>query len=82
MMRLDLPCEVSPDTSLVEIVGNHRVLIENQIGIQNYSRSHITVNVRQGLVCISGENLELQQMTKNQLVITGDVFGISFADWG
>ena len=82
MMRMDLPCEVPPGTSLVEIIGNRRIFIENQMGVFSYSRCSITVKVRCGFVCVTGENLELQQMTKDHLVISGLIFEISFADRG
>ena len=81
MMQMDLPCEVPPGSTLVEVIGNHRVLVENQVGVYSYSKSNISVRVRHGLVCIEGENLHLQQMTQKHLVITGLIFGISFVDW-
>ena len=80
-MGMELPGEIPPGMSLVEIVGNSRVLIENQVGVCRYDRSNITVKVRQGLVCVSGENLELRMMSKNQLVITGVVFSVSLSEW-
>ena len=81
LMGLDLPHEIPYGCSLIEIIGNSRVLIENQAGVCCYDRSAITVRVRQGLITITGENLELCQMMKNQLVITGKIFSLSLTDW-
>ena len=81
LMKMELPNEVPPGSSLIEIVGNHRVFVENQVGVCSYSRSSITVKVRQGAVCIVGENLELKQMTRSHLVITGVIFGVTLTDW-
>ena len=82
MMRMDLPCEVTPGSSLVEIIGNRRVFIENQMGVSSYSQCSITVKVHCGFICVTGEDLELQPMTKNHLVITGVIFAVSFANRG
>lgn len=81
LLKLELPGEIPPGWPLIEILGNRRVLIENQTGVCSYDRCNITVRVRQGLIVISGENLELREMTKNQLVITGLIFGVSLTDW-
>lgn len=81
LLELDLPSEVPPGWPLVELFGNRRVLIENQNGVCCYDQRKITVKVRQGLIVISGEELELREVTKNQLVVTGIIFGVSLEDW-
>jgi len=81
LMGMELPGEVPPGLSLIEIIGNSRVLIENHIGVCSYNRCSITVKVRQGVVSVTGEDLELRNMTKNRLVITGRIFSISLTDW-
>lgn len=81
LIGMRLPGEIPPGLPLVEIVGNGRVLIENQLGVCSYSSCNITVKVCKGFVQISGEGLELQQMTKRQLVITGVIFGVALTDW-
>lgn len=72
----DLPCEAVPGQPLVEIAGEHRVLIENHSGVTVYGCNEIHVKVRFGQLRICGRNLELAQMTRNQLVVTGLIDGV------
>ena len=69
--QLDLPGEQLPGEVLVEILGKNRVLIERHRGVREYSPDRIGVNVRYGVVQISGSGLQLRCMTRDQLVITG-----------
>ena len=71
--QLDLPGETLPGQVLVEIAGENRVLIECHRGICEYSPERIGVCVRYGIVEICGRELQLQCMTKNQLIICGRI---------
>lgn len=62
--------------SLVEIWGTGRILIENHLGILQYSDEMILVRINSGTLEITGENLCIQQITKIQLVIFGQLEGI------
>lgn len=62
---------------IVELSGDRRVLIENHNGVGAYTQESISVNVKFGCVCVSGCGLELRRMTKEQLVITGKISGIT-----
>ena len=62
---------------LIEVTGDHRVLIENHCGVREYSSEKISVNVNYGIISISGEKLTLAQMTQEQLVICGRILDIS-----
>lgn len=73
----DLPGETLPGQSVLELMGDNRVLIEQHRGVQEYSRERIGVKVRFGTVCVSGCNLELIHMTKEQLVIRGRIDAIT-----
>lgn len=58
---------------VIEIAGNKRVLIENHCGVREYGHERITVQSSYGCICVTGRNLELIRMTKEQLVITGQI---------
>lgn len=74
---LELPGEILPGQSLVELVGDSRVLVENHQGVTEYSHCRIGATVSFGRVLVCGENLELARMTQRQLVITGRVEGVT-----
>lgn len=69
----DLPGELPPGIPVVEIAGECRVLIERHSGMVEYSRERICVRVSYGIVCVCGEGLELSLMTRQQLVISGQI---------
>ena len=73
VLGLDLPGECPPGVPLVEIAGDHRVLIENHYGITQYGRCEICVRTKYGFLQIHGTDLEIARMTKVQLVITGRI---------
>ena len=81
LMQMELPGEVLPGEPLIEIIGNRRVLIENQIGVCSYGRCSITIKVSHGLVRIEGTELELCQMSADRLVVTGVIMSVSLTDW-
>lgn len=73
MDRFDLPDELIPARSLVEIMDDSRVLIEQHKGVTQYSHDSICVRVRCGTVCVTGSCLELKRMVKGQLIISGRI---------
>ncbi len=73
----DLPAETAPTQTLIEIAGEHRVLVENHKGVTVYGCNRIHIKSTYGLVCVCGNNLKLARMTKQQLVITGRIEGVS-----
>lgn len=73
----DLPGEPLPGQPVVEISGDRRVLIENHFGVKEYSGERIGVKVKYGVVNVCGCGLELTRMTKEQLVISGRIDGVT-----
>lgn len=73
MEQAALGPEAVPGQPIVEIAGEHRVLIENHQGVAVYGQERILVNVKFGAVCICGCNLEMMHMTKEQLIICGKI---------
>ena len=78
----DLSAEPLPGQPIVEIAGDRRVLIENHFGVKEYSRERIGVKVKYGVVTVCGCGLELIRMTKEQLVISGRIDGVTLARRG
>lgn len=70
---MDLPGETLPGTTIAELAGDRRVLIEGHRGVTEYGRDRVTVKVGYGLLCVTGCGLELRQMSKQQLVISGRI---------
>ena len=73
----DLHGEPLPGVPVIEIAGDHRVLIERHKGVIEYGTERIRVRVRYGVVCISGCGLELTLMTNQQLIISGQINAVT-----
>lgn len=73
---VDLPGEPIPGVSIMELLGDDRVLIEHHRGITQYGCDQICVRVSFGSVLIQGEGLSMSQMTSKQVVIVGTVHSI------
>lgn len=62
-----------PGVPIVEIAGDRRVLIERHEGVIEYGTEKIRICVKFGTVCICGSNLKLKQMTRQQLIVSGQI---------
>ncbi len=80
--KVNMVDAVMPRVPLVELVGKHRVLIENHKGVTAYDTEKILVRVEYGEICVSGKNLTLAKMSKEQLVICGDLCGVTLLGKG
>lgn len=69
----DMSGECLPGQSLLELLGDNRVLIERHRGVQEYSRERIGIKMRFGQVVVCGCGLEMIHMTRDQLVIRGRI---------
>ncbi len=69
----DMSGECLPGQSLLELLGDNRVLIERHRGVQEYSRERIGIKMRFGQVVVCGCGLEMIHMTREQLVIRGRI---------
>lgn len=68
--------ELFPVIPIVELAGSRRVLIENHLGVTQYSREMIGIKMKYGEIQINGCGLTLEQMTRVRLVVTGRIDGI------
>lgn len=79
---VDLPDEPSPGEPLIEISGQESVLIEHHRGVVNYTNDCIGVRVKYGTIQINGRNLALTKMTKEQLIISGEIDSVELLKGG
>lgn len=69
----ELPEEILPGQTILELIGDRRVLIEGHGGVSVYSDEEICVKVKYGIAKIVGRNLKLSQMTVHKLIICGNI---------
>ena len=55
----------------ITIVGFDEMLIENYKGVLEYEEFYIKINTSIGSISVKGFNLELEQITKDDILIKG-----------
>ncbi len=75
---LEIPEEIITDKPKITILGFEELVIENYKNILEYEEIFIKVNTHIGVININGFNLNLTQMNKEDLMITGQIDSIDF----
>lgn len=65
---------------LIEILGDHRVLVENHRGLVGYTDDQIIIRVNNGYVFVKGISLKLRLMSKEKLVICGKIHAVQLQE--
>lgn len=75
---LEMPKEISTNEPKITILGFNQMLIENYKGILEYQEFFIRLNTYIGIININGFNLDLSEMTTDDILITGKIESIDF----
>lgn len=75
---LEIPKEISSNEPKITILGFNEMLIENYKGILEYQEFFIRINTYIGIININGFNLNLKDMTTDDIMITGKIESIDF----
>lgn len=70
---LELPKEVYSNVPKMIITGFDEMIIENFKGILEYEEFFVRINTHIGIVNINGYNLNLENMTDDDIKITGKI---------
>jgi sporulation protein YqfC len=73
---LEIPKEISSNQPKITIVGFDELVIENYKGILEYEDLYVKINTHIGTINISGINLNLKQMTDEDILVTGKMDSI------
>ena len=77
---LEVPKEISTNEPKITIAGFKQMLIENYKIILEYQDIFIRVKTYIGIVSISGRNLHLEEMTSDDIMITGCIENVEFEE--
>lgn len=75
---LEIPQEVYSNIPKITVVGFEQMLIENYKAILEYQDFYIRLSTEIGILNINGFNLDLKEMTTDDLLITGKIDSIDF----
>lgn len=77
---LEMPREVVSTDVKITILGFNEILIENYKNILEYGDVFIRINIFEGTVNIHGFGLNLEQMTDEDIKVTGQIDSIDFEE--
>lgn len=66
----------APSRTLLELLGNQRLVVECHRGIVCYGDEEIVIKASYGLIHIQGEQLRLCRMSREQLCVRGEILEI------
>lgn len=75
---LEIPKEISSNEPKITNMGFNEMLIENYKGILEYQEFYIRISTYIGIININGFNLNLTEMTSDDIMITGKIESIDF----
>ncbi|WP_224749479.1 sporulation protein YqfC [Polycladospora coralii] len=70
---LDLPPDVTSDAPRIEMIGAHRLQIENHRGIQQFKDTELKLGVHGGALSIIGEQLKIRAIDSESIYIEGKI---------
>ena len=70
---LEIPQEVYGTTTKLTITGFSEMIIENFKGILEYEGYYIRINTEDGIININGYELKLENMTNDDIKVTGKI---------
>lgn len=70
---LEMPTEIVSNEPKITILGFNEMLIENYKGILEYEEIYIRLSTHIGIININGFNLNLEQMTGDDILVTGKI---------
>ncbi len=75
---LEMPKEITTNLPKLTIIGFNQMLIENYKAILEYQEFYIRLSTHIGIININGFELNLQEMTTDDLLITGKIESVDF----
>lgn len=74
----EIPGEVCGNRPKVTAIGRGEVLIENFKGIMDFQEGMIRINTNNGVIKVSGNNLNIREITNEEIIIGGKISNIDY----
>ena len=75
---LEIPQEISSEKPKLTLMGFEELLVENYKNILEYQDFYIRLSTHIGIININGFELNLNEMTNDDILITGKIEGNDF----
>ena len=64
----------------VTVVGASRALVENHLGVRDYTETHLSLLSGRGAIEITGDALLLPDVRKGALIVSGKIYRVELTD--
>lgn len=78
LKALELPEEIASGATKISMVSFEKIRIDNYKSLIEYERDVIRVNTKEKLIKITGEDMELSEVTDESVEITGKIAEVNF----
>lgn len=75
---LEIPPEVLVNVPRVEVVGHLQFRVENHRGLLQYEPTRVVLAIPDGRLVVTGHDLVIGWIDKNELLVTGQVRSVIF----
>lgn len=75
---LEIPPEVLVNVPRVEVVGHLQFRVENHRGLEQYQPHRVVLRIPDGYLIVTGRDLVIGWIDRNELLVTGQVRSIIF----
>ncbi len=75
---LELPKEIVLNIPRITMIGSSDMIVENYKGIIEYENNRIRLNTGSGPIAIKGSQLEIREITSEDIIISGDIKSLEF----
>lgn len=75
---LEMPSEITSSIPKITNLGFKKMMIENYKNILEYQDFFIRINTSIGIININGIGMKMEEMTKDDIIIEGEIDSIDF----
>ena len=75
---LGIPDDISSNAPKITILSFEKMLIENYKCVLEYQDFFIRIKMSTGLINISGYQMTMNEMTKDDIIVTGTIESVDF----
>ncbi len=75
---LEMPSEIISSVPKITNLGFKKMMIENYKNILEYQDFFIRINTSIGIININGIGMKMEEMTKDDIIIEGEIDSIDF----
>jgi sporulation protein YqfC len=75
---LEIPPEVLVNVPRIEVVGHLQFRVENHRGLEQYQPHRVVLRIPDGYLIVTGRELVIGWIDRNEVLVTGQVRSIIF----